>query len=318
VTTPAPITIAHDQTRNDPPPVCVLIPTHTPRYLPLVLAALAQQSRPPAHVVVSCDTDDPAIGAIVERAARAHAMPMSWVCRAHHGGERLCQVRNNGVRHLVQTLGYADAHLLVLDGDMLAPQRTVERHAALGSAFDLVYPYRANLSREESAAIDAEANAAADDAQLIAVAERALAAHPTPEEMRLLRQRQRRSLRQLLMRRLGLGAPHKPKLLGGHFSVNIGWYLKLNGFDELYQGWGFKDDEFAWRAAKLGARVTVAVDKIPALHLWHPTRQAPVPMTQLPTAQRFALRAKLPLVAEHGVRNPLDQHPVRARVFGMD
>jgi len=295
-------------TRAERQPVFVLIPTHTPRYLPLVLAALAGQTQRAAHVVVSCDVEDAAIGAIVERAADEHGMPISWVRRAHHGGERLCQVRNNGVRHLVDGLGHAAGRVLVLDGDMLAPPETVALHADRAAAADVVYPYRTNLSRDESEALVG----GADDR---AALRRVFAAHPNETERQELAQRDRRYRKQLLMRRLRLGPLHKPKLLGGHFSVDLGWYLRLNGFDEHYQGWGFKDDEFAWRAAKLGARVGVAVRAIPALHLWHETRQAAVRMAELPTARRFAQRTRLPLVAEHGVRSPLEQHPVQSSVF---
>lgn len=303
------LTSDHAACADAEPPVFVLIPTHTPRYLALVLMALAAQTHAPAHIVVSCDTDDAEIGRVIERVADEHRLNASWVRRAHHGNERLCQVRNNGVRHIMQDLGYQQGQVLVLDGDMLAPPNTVALHAAFASRADLVYPYRTNLTREASEALEHADNPAPALA-------RTLIEHPTDTEIAELDQRDRRYRKQLLMRLLGLGPKHKPKLLGGHFSVDLNWYLRLNGFDELYQGWGFKDDEFAYRAAKLGARTAVAVSAIAALHLWHETRQAAVPMAQLPTAKRFAQRAKLPLVAEHGVENPLDQHPIRVDVFG--
>lgn len=281
------------------PAMYVLIPTHTPRYLDLVLVGLGRQSTRPEHVVVSCDTDDSAIGDVIARWAPKLGLKVSWVRRASTGSERLCQVRNNGVRHLVDDLGVKQGRLLVLDGDMLAPDSLVEAHHRLGVHAPLVYPYRVNVDRDRSAGLVAERIASGEQRLEVSAQER-----------RQLAIRDARYRRQLLMRRVKLGPLHKPKLLGGHFSVDLSLYLELNGFDELYQGWGFKDDEFAYRAARLGAKVRVAVADIPAWHLWHATRQPSGPMSELPTAQRFALRRTLPNRPEHGVRNPLGQPPI--------
>lgn len=287
-------------------PVHVIIPTHTPRYLDLVLAGLARQTERPATIVVSCDTDDPAIGSLIKAWAPRLGLEVWWVRRAHHGGERLCQVRNNAVRHLSESLAIKTGQLLTLDGDTIASDNCIEGHARLAGQFgvDLIFPYRVDLSETRSRELTAQA--LYDAPQPLAPSE--------PESAKLV-QRHRRYRRQLLLRRLHLGPLHKPKLLGGHFSVALATYLRLNGFDEHYQGWGFKDDEFAYRAARLGIPCTVAVRDLIAFHLFHPTRQAPGRMADLPTAKRFALRDRLPPVAEHGVRNPLPQHPLTSSLF---
>ncbi len=285
----------------------ILIPTHTPRYLDIVLAGLGRQTRRPDHVVVSCDNDDPAIGEVLRTWVPRLGLNASWVRRATTGGERLCQVRNNGVRHLVDDLGVRSGRLIVLDGDMLATDSLVESHERLCREAPLVYPYRVNVDRTRSEALIAEK--VANGEQRLELSE---------EDRARLAKRDARYRRQLLLRRLRLGALHKPKLLGGHFSVDLGLYLELNGFDELYQGWGFKDDEFAFRAARLGAGVRVAVAEIPAWHLWHETRQPGVPMRELPTAQRFGNRRRWPNRAEHGVRNPLGQPAVLCHRIEVD
>lgn len=295
----------------------VVIPTHTPRYLDLVLVGLARQTRRPDRIVVSCDTDDPAIGAVIDEWTRETGLGVWWVRRPHHGVERLCQVRNNAVRHLAQALGETAGRIIVLDGDMVASDTLVAQHLALGERCDLVYPYRVDVSREESEGLDAHALLAGTQSLSVSA-----------EHQRALAKRHRRYVKQQLMRRLGgasfggrragLAPLHKPKLLGGHFSVTLECYLALNGFDELYQGWGFKDDEFAFRAARSGRRARVGVSQVIAWHLWHETRQVPGPMSDLPTAQRFAQRFVLPDVAKHGVENPLPQHPIEADFSGSD
>ena len=283
--------------------VFVLIPTHTARYLDLALVGLARQRRRADAVVVSCDVDDPAIGALIERWSNRLEMRVSWVRRAHHGVERLCQVRNNGVRHLVDDLGCSEGRLVTLDGDMLATPGLLAGHLEMGRGVPLIYPYRIDVGRAASEALDAARVLAGEEFP-----------EASPADLAGLAHRARRYRRHLFLRRLGLGAPHKPKLLGGHFSVSLDLYLRLNGFDELYQGWGFKDDEFARRAARMGAACRVAVEELIAFHLFHTSRQQGK-MRDLPTAERFA-RRDLPVVAEHGVRNTLPQHPVEATVFG--
>lgn len=284
-------------------PVHVVIPTHVPRYLDLVLAAVARQTLAPASVTVTCDTDDPAIGAVIERWGGNVGAERGvwWVRRASTGGERLCQVRNNAVRHIHESMGVDNGRVLIIDGDMLCADDCVAQHAHFGSRAELVYPYRVNVDEATSATLDASRILSGDRRLEV-----------TAAEQELLAKRERRYRRQLLMRRLRLGPLHKPKLLGGHFSVDLALYLRLNGFDEHYQGWGFKDDEFAYRAARLGATVAVPVSRIISWHLYHPTRQPTGRMADLPTARRFALRTSLPLVCEHGVRDPLPQPPVSA------
>lgn len=293
----------------------VVVPTHTPRYLDLVLVALWRQTRRPDTVVVSSDTDDDSIGELIDRWAVRLSFPVWWVRRPHMGGERLCQVRNNGVRHLTQTLGKARGRLVIFDGDMLPADDALQRHQAHTTGDPrtdpLVYPYRIDLDEHASGALSADK---LHDAQSPPT--------PTHDEITALRTRDRRYAKHVMLRRLGLGARHKPKLLGGHFSCPLPLYLALNGFDELYQGWGFKDDEFAYRAARVHPPVAPrppvrpACAEIIAFHLHHQTRQPDAPMASLPTAQRFARRRELPIVAEHGVRNPLPQPEPRATAFG--
>lgn len=284
--------------------VHLAIPTHTTRHLACTLAGIARQTHSPATVIVTCDGDDPAIGDVI--AAWAPRLPCGawWLRRPHTGGERLCQIRNNAVRHLTDSLGIGTGRLLILDGDMVLHPDAVARHAALGARFDLVYPSRINLDQPATAALDPEA-----------IAGGAVLTAPTAHERHALTARDGRYLRHLLLRRLRIGPLHKPKLLGGHFSCDLALYARLNGFDECYQGWGFKDDEFAYRAARLRASVKPACAAIPAWHLWHPTRQPDAPMRTLPTAARFALRKSLPLVCEHGIRHPLPQPDLAATHF---
>lgn len=284
-------------------PVIIYLVAHQTKYLDLVFAGLARQTRKPDLVVTSCDTDNPAIGEVVRDWTEAVGVPMAWIRRAHHGIARCSQVRNNAARYIINDQGITDGHLIQLDADMLAPPTLVERHAEHARRAELVYCYRVDVPQDVSATLDARAIAAGADYPPI-----------TSNDRNHLARRDRRYRRQILMRRLRLGPPHKPKLLGSNWSGSLSVWRTLNGFDEHYQGWGFLDDEFARRAARAKARCSVAVADIPAFHLYHPTRQPPGPMARNPNYQRFLDRA-LPIRAARGIENPLDQNPVQATLF---
>ncbi|MBL0927982.1 MAG: hypothetical protein IBJ11_10085 [Phycisphaerales bacterium] len=277
--------------------------THQTRYLDLVLAGLARQTRRADHIVVTCDTDRQDIGDLVRSWAPRVGVPISWVRRAHHGIARCAQVRNNALRHLVNDLGVSEGLAVQLDGDMLASPGLLEGHARLAADAELVYAHRVDVPEGESGALCGERVLAGEQMPAF-----------TDDARQRLAARQRRARRQLVLRRLRLGPLHKPKLLGSNWSGRIGTWLAVNGFDEHFQGWGFLDDEFARRAARAGARCALGLDTLISFHLYHPTRQPSGPMTANPNYARFADRS-LPVVAEHGLTNPLPQHPVRADVF---
>lgn len=285
------------------PPVIVYLVAHQTKYLDLVYAGLARQTRKPALVVTSCDTDLPAIGEVASAWAPRVGVPIAWVRRAHHGIARCSQVRNNAARHVIDHLGLTSGRLIQLDADMLASSTLVEQHAALGERAELVYPYRVDVRRDESESLDALRVLAGEQMPTL-----------TDEARAKLAQRDRRSRRHLFLRRLHLAPLHKPKLIGSNWSASIELWRAINGFDEYYQGWGYLDDEFARRAARAGARCAVAVNDIIAFHLWHPTRQPTGPMSANPNHQRF-MRRDVPTVCEHGLTNPLPQNTVDVTVF---
>lgn len=294
--------------------VHLLIPTHTTRHLGACLSAIAAQESSPDSVVVTCDVDEPAIreliervwpivsAAVVRRGAADAPPPLRLVMRAHAGEPRLNQVRNNGLRALVQS-GASDRDLVVvIDGDMVLAPRAIARHRALAAdGADVVVPFRVNVDEARTSGVDA----AVFLAEPMSWPEQLML---SPEDEAALAARDRRYRRQLLARRIApwLTKPHKPKLLGGHHAVRLSALKAVNGYDERFVGYGYDDDDLARRLHGLGGlRWAVAVRQIPAFHLWHPTR-APARPTEAPGYARFAA-AGLPVRCERGLDSPLDQ-----------
>jgi hypothetical protein len=304
------------------PAVHVVVPTHTTRHLAACVSSVALQRTLPATVVVTCDTDDPAIGELLEQVwpdvvAALHGRPaptLMLVSRPHQGRAMLNQVRNNGLRALDAAGRLHDRDVvLVLDGDTVLDPDAVARHRELAvQGYELLIPYRVNLSQEVSQRIT--------PAALLRAAEsggfQSLFGPPDEQD---LEDRHRRYRRQLLLRRVlpvwsGVNKPHKPKVLGGHHAVSVRALRAVNGYDEEYVAYGFDDDDLSRRlhALRPPPRTSIAVKDILAYHLWHPTR-APARPTQAPGYERFV--RNLPVVAVHGWRSGLPQATPTARLI---
>lgn len=282
-----------------------IISTHTTRHLRRTLLGVLAQTRRPDTVTVSADTDAPDIAELVAAAAAERSAPITLVQRAHQGESRSSQVRNNAVRAIISGAHAADI-LWFLDGDCLPAPDCLAQHLRFfaGSARPLVVAFRVDLTPEQTEALD--------DVRIA----RGEAMSPTADQFAALQARDRRYRRHALMRRLGLGKPHKPKLLSANFAVRLADYLAVNGFDEEYTGYGQEDDDLGRRLYKIGVTPAIGIMQAMAFHQHHPTR-APGAWEASPNAARFArpFRAR----CTHGVDNPLAQPaPVVHRYAGNE
>ena len=305
----------------------LLIPTHTTRHLGTCLAAIACQTRPPDSVVVSCDTDDAAIGGVLDgmwtrvcaalRGRGAGPVPrLVHAYRPFQGRARPSQARNNGLRALDAEVHPGDGDLVVgIDGDMILDPAVLARHGAdAARGAEVIIAFRTCLDEGTTGRVSAEMLLLCGEAGIWEKL-------GSPQDRAALADRQRRYERQLHIRSLlprqlwrALVKPHKPKLISAHYAATVGRLRAVNGFDEEYEGYGYEDDDLGRRllAVVPPSRVSIAVDRAPAYHLWHPSR-APSRPTDAPGYTRFA-RADLPTYAMHGWKNPADQPTPTVRV----
>lgn len=290
-------------TDSNSPAVHVIIPTHTPRHLAACLRGLARQRVQPASVAVSCDTDDAAIGEMLDRTELPTSRVVQ-VSRRHQGWPHPAQVRNNAVRGLGGQGLLKDGDVLLgIDGDIVLCPEAVERHAGLVAAgAELVLGFRVCLDEKATAEFGG-----AYDAGLI-----------SKDEQQRLDERDGKYRRQIAMKRVLprflsrlFVKSHKPKLISAHYAVTVKRYREVNGFDEEYTHYGYEDDDFGRRLHAAGARCAIGVREIPALHLWHPSRATASPM-DAPGYARFCM--DLPVRAERGLVNGKAQPEVSVRV----
>ena len=119
-------------------------------------------------------------------------------------------------------------------------------------------------------------------------------------------------------RKWHLARPHKPKLLGCHFSLFKEDAERVNGFDENFTGWGYEDDDFARRLYRAGVEPESVILQARALHLFHPS-EAPKTGTRhrdRPNRAYFR-RWVVPVRCRNGLAGQggeVCRHPARGRM----
>jgi hypothetical protein len=282
----------------------LVISTHTTLHLRRTLLGAASQAEGPDTVTVSCDTDSKEIRDVIEAGAAEFGMKIRVVERPFQGASRSGQVRNNGVRCVIESGGTDTDSVLFLDGDCCPAHGSFAAHRRLGRTGGVVIGFRIDLNPEQTEQFDESA-----------LARGATPVEITEQQQRSLDARDRRYRRHAFFRRLGLVKPHKPKLLSANFSVPLGAYRAVNGFDERYIGYGQEDDDLGRRLYRAGVRPVIGVAEAIVFHSYHPTR-APGAWLDSPNAARFA--EPCPVRAVQGMDNPLGQPAPTTHVFGAE
>lgn len=76
--------------------------------------------------------------------------------------------------------------------------------------------------------------------------------------------KKRRILQRLYLNKRGI------RLAGMSYGLFKTDYLKVNGYDEKYQGWGYEDDDFGNRLCASGVKSRELKTDLIQLHLYHP------------------------------------------------
>jgi len=204
------------------------------------------------EVVISDDGSDAGVQ-VMQRAFDECKIPVRYV-RQEHNGYRLAAARNNAIR------AAGGDYLISIDCDILLLPETVATHLRHARPGRFLTGNRAMLDENNTRlALSREISA------------RLLETLWDEADKNHLSKIRRRFQRNLFLRRLGLAAAHKPKILGCHFSIFRKDIERVNGFDEKFVGWGLEDDDFARRLYKAGLRGQSLILEARALHLWHPS-----------------------------------------------
>ena len=234
-----------------PVDVSVLVTTYRrPRHLALALESLALQqcAGTTMEVVVSDDGSGDETPQVVHSFAATAPFPVRFTTQPHDGF-RLARVRNEAARLAT------GRYLLFLDGDCIVPRHHVAAHAERRRHGTALLGYCARLPAEASRLLVPGNLAITNLAALVPASER-----------RALGRRRRKTWWHAVLRH-----PTKPRLAGGDFGVWRDDFVRVNGFDERFVGWGQEDDDLGLRLRAAGVRLETILGQTRSLHVWHET-----------------------------------------------
>lgn len=198
------------------------------------------------EVVVTDDGSRDGTLAFLRRARSQMPFPLRFTTHDHRGF-RLAHCRNRGVAE--STAPY----ILFTDGDCILPPDHIRKHLAARRTGRVVGGDSMRLDRAASDAID-EASIRRGEFPRMA---------PPREVLRLTMKSVRAKIYEMCR------TPMRPRLTGNNIGVWRSDLMRVNGFDEAYQGWGFEDRDLQHRLEGVGLRVWSILARTRPIHLWH-------------------------------------------------
>lgn len=275
------------------PEIAAIISTYQrPQHLRRSLESLAMQrcGSNVFEVVVTDDGSQDETEQVVAQFASQVDFRVSYTTHSH-AGFQLARCRNEGVS-VTQA-----PYLLFLDGDLITPPDFVAQHLnhqqrGFAMVGDSIW-----MNQSFSESIDIDAIRFGD-----------FRSWATPEEERRMRWK---ALRAAIYTQLGL--PDRPRMKGGNIALWRDDYLKINGYDQDFVGWGLEDSDLQRRLYQSGVRFRSSMRWTRTHHLWHardPTYVAKASGTE----NEKLMQANRPSRCSNG----LDQLPTRTvRQFNL-
>ena len=98
----------------------------------------------------------------------------------------------------------------------------------------------------------------------------------------------------------------------GCFKEDI---LKINGFDEKYEGWGCEDDDLGNRFYALGLKVGVFNFNNLIVHMWHKSSSNKSGNDEYYRARKKVILSKKEYTCEYGCKNRLKKEKIKERII---
>jgi glycosyltransferase involved in cell wall biosynthesis len=218
-----------------------------PDALAAVLASVSRQSASPAEIIIADDGSGETTRFVIEGFTRASFVPVRTVSQPH-AGFRVARLRN-----LAIAATHAE-YLVFVDGDMLLHPEFIADHVRAARRGYFTQGIRANA--------DAALTRRLLDDPSIAVG-------PTTRGLGLLRRAYLLHAPALspLLRRVGNSLVSIKSCNQGFWRRDL---LRVNGFNEAFEGWGPEDKELCARLGFAGVRRQTLLFGGIAVHLGHP------------------------------------------------
>jgi len=227
----------------------VVISTYNaPEMLRLVLESYARQTDTGFHLYIADDGSGPETRQVIEVFRKSSPVPITHM---HHEDEGFRKARIHN-RIIAQA---EEDYLLLTDGDCMPLPGLVAAHRRLASQGYFVSGSRILLSKALSRRLQAAGNAV-----------------PDLNLPRMLTWRMQGGINRLfpllIPPRLSASHTRLHGIRGCHLSCWRSDLIRVNGFDETFEGWGREDSDLAARLLHAGFRRR-DLRGLPVLHLWH-------------------------------------------------
>lgn len=253
------------------PSVSVCLATfNQPRALELALEGYARQTSSDFEIVVADDGSDADTRAVVDRFRGPLAIEH---VRHEHTAFRKAKILNEAVR---KSRGRT---LIFSDGDCIPEARLVEIHGGAVRPLSFCVAGYVRVPADRTPAVEQVRSG----------------------EFERLREIDASKRKWLHFKNLWL-RPSRPKAYGCHLSVDRDAFYAVNGFDEIFEGFGKEDSDLRNRLARSGARPISLWDRVVVFHLdpsIDPKRANETPRSK---DESYYRRADVPIVCERGVR----------------
>lgn len=224
----------------------LLVSTYNwPQALALVLSAVRQQSLLPCEVLVADDGSGPDTRALIDHEAQSFPVPLVHVWHEDRGF-RAAAIRNQAIARA------RGDYIVQIDGDILLHPGALAAHAAWAQRGSFVQGSRALLTQARTA--DLLRTGVVPLGPLSPGVQRRLNAWYAP----------------WLAPLSGGTRDTVERIRGCHTAFWRDDLLRVNGYDEAYEGWGREDSDLTLRLGHAGVvRRNIKFSAV-AFHLWHP------------------------------------------------
>lgn len=221
-----------------------------PEALAAVLDTIVRQDRLPYEVVIADDGSKSPTKRVIEQYQRDFPVPLHHVWHPDRGYQA-AKIRNKAVMRA------SGDYLVFLDSDCLLRSNYIEQHQNLARPDHFISGNRVLLSQ--------------------AYTEKVLSQHIDVTEMKPFDFSTQDVNRRWSLLPIPMGALRhvKPRSWKGVKACNMSMYtkdfLKANGFEEQFEGWGYEDSDLIVRLLNNGVTRISGRFAVTVIHLWHHT-----------------------------------------------
>jgi len=229
-------------------PIAVVISTYNnPDFLRLVLNGYAQQSDTNFVIYIADDGSTEETHQLIHHMAKGFPVPIHHVWHEDHGF-RKARIHNITFSQI------AEPYILLTDGDCIPLPHMVATHRRLAQQNCMINGSRILLSAEWTTQLT----------------QSELFSRPSLWGWWQLKRQKRvnRILPIFLPPHLSASTPRLSGIHGCHFACFRDDLLRVNGYDESFEGWGREDSDLVARLFHAGVQRR-NLRGTPVLHLWH-------------------------------------------------